>query len=69
MNDCCDDYEDTCNSHTFTECPIPSNPGDDRREDKTKLKIINYNLDWLFLDGRHSMLMKTIYYFDIEFSE
>ena len=54
-NDCCPDYYDICGPSLFEECPnAPSNP-QDRRQDITKLKIIAYNVEWLFLDNRHSI--------------
>jgi len=33
-----------------TECPIVSNGGDDRRIDKSKLRLVQYNVEWLFID-------------------
>jgi hypothetical protein len=32
-----------------TECPIVTNIGD-RRSDKTKLRLVQYNVEWLFID-------------------
>ena len=33
-----------------TECPNVLNIGEDRRENKTNLRIIQYNVEWLFVD-------------------
>lgn len=33
-----------------TECPTVTNPGMDRRQDKTKLRLVQYNVEWLFVD-------------------
>ncbi len=33
-----------------TECPLIMNSGQDRREDKSKLRIMQYNVEWLFVD-------------------
>ena len=32
-----------------TECPIVSSIGD-RRSDKNKLRLVQYNVEWLFID-------------------
>jgi len=36
------------NSETY--CPVVNNKGDDRRENKNNLRIMQYNVEWLFLD-------------------
>lgn len=33
-----------------TECPVVLSPGNDRRTDRTKLRLIQYNVEWLFVD-------------------
>jgi exonuclease III len=33
-----------------TECPIVMSPGSDRRTDTTKLRLVQYNVEWLFVD-------------------
>jgi len=33
-----------------TECPVVLNPGSDRRTDFTKLRLVQYNVEWLFVD-------------------
>ena len=33
-----------------TECPYVSTFGGDRRTDKTKLRLVQYNVEWLFID-------------------
>ena len=33
-----------------TYCPVVNNKGDDRRENKNNLRIMQYNVEWLFLD-------------------
>ena len=33
-----------------TECPVVTNPGGDRRTDKNKLRLVQYNVEWLFID-------------------
>lgn len=33
-----------------TECPNPIVPSSDRRKDKSKLRIVQYNAEWLFYD-------------------
>jgi hypothetical protein len=33
-----------------TECPAVTNPGGDRRTDKNKLRLVQYNVEWLFID-------------------
>jgi exonuclease III len=33
-----------------TECPTVTNPGADRRTDKNKLRLVQYNVEWLFID-------------------
>ena len=33
-----------------TECPVVTNPGGDRRADKNKLRLVQYNVEWLFID-------------------
>lgn len=33
-----------------TECPTVTTVGEDRRSDKTKLRLVQYNVEWLFLD-------------------
>lgn len=33
-----------------TECPVPTNPGADRRVNKDFLRIVQYNVEWLFID-------------------
>jgi exonuclease III len=38
------------NIYADTECPTVLNSGQDRREDKTKLRIVQYNVEWLFVD-------------------
>lgn len=37
-----------------TECPFVSNIGD-RRTDKTKLRLVQYNVEWLFIDYYSNM--------------
>jgi hypothetical protein len=36
------------NSETY--CPVVNNKGEDRRENKNNLRIMQYNVEWLFLD-------------------
>ena len=36
--------------YSDTECPIVSSPGADRRADKSKLRLVQYNVEWLFID-------------------
>ena len=36
------------NSETY--CPVINNKGEDRRENKNNLRIMQYNVEWLFLD-------------------
>lgn len=33
-----------------TYCPVVNNKGNDRRENKNNLRIMQYNVEWLFLD-------------------
>jgi exonuclease III len=33
-----------------TECPIVESPNQDRRLDKSSLRIVQYNVEWLFID-------------------
>ena len=33
-----------------TECPLVTTPGADRRSDKNKLRLVQYNVEWLFID-------------------
>jgi hypothetical protein len=33
-----------------TECPFIPNSPEDRRTDKTKLRLVQYNVEWLFID-------------------
>ena len=33
-----------------TECPVVTTPGGDRRADKNKLRLVQYNVEWLFID-------------------
>jgi len=33
-----------------TFCPIVTNPNEDRRQDKNYLRIVQYNVEWLFTD-------------------
>jgi exonuclease III len=33
-----------------TECPAVLNPGTDRRREKDKLRLVQYNVEWLFVD-------------------
>jgi len=52
---CCDDYEDVCKAHIVTQCKgAPSTTGD-RRTDKSRLRFMEYNLEWLFTNYTHSM--------------
>ena len=55
FNDCCADYFDHCKSiDKFTECPNAPSIPQDRRTNKNELKIVSYNVEWLFLDNDHS---------------
>ncbi len=36
--------------YSDTECPVVSSPGSDRRADKSKLRLVQYNVEWLFID-------------------
>jgi hypothetical protein len=36
-------------SFSDTECPYVSTSGD-RRSDKSKLRLVQYNVEWLFVD-------------------
>ena len=36
--------------NTETFCPVVNNKGQDRRENKNNLRIMQYNVEWLFLD-------------------
>jgi exonuclease III len=38
------------NAFSDTQCPVVNNPGEDRRNNKNSLKIMQYNVEWLFLD-------------------
>ena len=38
-----------------TECPYVTTIAGDRRSDKTKLRIVQYNVEWLFIDYYSSM--------------
>jgi exonuclease III len=33
-----------------TECPFITNPSGDRRANKNKLRLVQYNVEWLFID-------------------
>ena len=33
-----------------TECPMVTTPGADRRTYKNKLRLVQYNVEWLFID-------------------
>ena len=33
-----------------TECPDVASEGSDRRADKNKLRLVQYNVEWLFID-------------------
>jgi hypothetical protein len=33
-----------------TDCPMVTNPSGDRRANKNKLRIVQYNVEWLFID-------------------
>jgi exonuclease III len=35
---------------TDTECPYVNQPAEDRRENKTSLRLMQYNAEWLFID-------------------
>jgi exonuclease III len=35
---------------TDTECPNIINPNEDRRNNKTSLRLVQYNVEWLFVD-------------------
>jgi exonuclease III len=37
-------------SYSDTQCPIVSTPGIDRRPHQNKLRIVQYNTEWLFID-------------------
>ena len=40
----------TSNVLSDSECPnVPGLPGD-RRKDKSKMRIVQYNVEWLFID-------------------
>ena len=32
------------------ECPFIKNPGEDRRINKSTMRIVQYNAEWLFID-------------------
>ena len=36
--------------NTETYCPVVNNTGQDRRENKNNVRIMQYNVEWLFLD-------------------
>jgi exonuclease III len=38
-----------------TECPVVTNIGGDRRVDKNKLRLVQYNVEWLFIDYYSAM--------------
>lgn len=38
-----------------TECPTIAITGGDRRADKTKLRLVQYNVEWLFIDYYEAM--------------
>lgn len=40
----------TYTAHADTECPIVTNQNEDRRQDKNSLRIVQYNVEWLFTD-------------------
>ena len=38
-----------------TECPLVSTSNGDRRKDKNKLRLVQYNVEWLFIDYYSNM--------------
>jgi exonuclease III len=40
----------TCVVLSDTECPVVLIGGDDRRADKSTLRLVQYNVEWLFID-------------------
>jgi len=52
---CCDDYEDVCNAHIVTQCKAAPAVSGDRRTDKSRLRFMEYNMEWLFTNYTHSM--------------
>jgi exonuclease III len=44
-------------AYSDTECPVVSNSiaGVDKRTDKTKLRLVQYNVEWLFIDYYSAM--------------
>lgn len=55
-NDCCPDYQDQCGSGGSTVgCPKAPSTAEDRRINKNTLKIVDWNVDWLFTNVSHDM--------------
>jgi len=53
---CCSDYQATCvkGKNVLACTKAPTTPGD-RRADKSVLRVMEYNLEWLFTNYSHSM--------------
>ena len=43
-------FKTKTNTDTDTECPIVQTPGQDRRQNKNSLRLVQYNAEWLFVD-------------------
>jgi len=53
--DCCPDYQETCGGGggKTVGCPKAPNSAEDRRIQKNRLKIVDWNVDWLFTNVSH----------------
>ena len=45
----------TCVVLSDTECPVVTTIGGDRRADKSNLRLVQYNVEWLFIDYYSAM--------------
>ena len=53
--DCCSDYDSVCARGHFEECPSAPTTPQDRRQNKESLRLVSWNVEWLFLNFSHSM--------------
>jgi len=55
-DDCCSDYQTACGGGGKTVgCPKAPSHAEDRRINKQSLKIVDWNVDWLFTNVSHDM--------------
>lgn len=47
-DDCCADYKEICKTTGGVFCPAAPKKPEDRRENGKMLKIVAWNVDWLF---------------------